>query len=185
MLSTHCRLRKRRAFFTTHSYVGLLSLRSFTMRRMKRPRKDGEHSIRLCRLKQQSLLKFWPSWSKKLRWSTCCEPGAYQIMDSSQYCNRAPPWKGLHWISEPAPQYTHRYLSTYLLFGERVISVGNKGMEETEYVAYRTGCSQESYECCKAEVFGAPALPGGVRGGGLRAFFKWKSVGKKSQLKTG
>lgn len=37
------------------------------------------------------------------------------------------------------------------------------------------------FECCKAEVFGAPAFSGGVRGGDLRAF-KWNFVEKKFSL---
>lgn len=65
----------------------------------------------------------------KVRWSSCPEPGAYQIMSSSQCCNRAPLWKSLHWISEPAPKHTHNpYLPT---FWGTVVSIGSKGIEET------------------------------------------------------
>lgn len=40
---------------------------------------------------------------------------------------------------------THMLLPTYLLLGERVVSLGNKGMEEAKHMAYRTGCCQQPY----------------------------------------
>lgn len=121
MLSTHCRLRKCRAVFTTCSYVKKKIVVFFPCGASSCiVSRDLEKMGNTAYGWQHNLLKLWSSmWSNKIKvrwWSSCPDSDSYRRMDCSGYCNRAPLWKGLQWISQPAPQHKHHYLPT--LWGE-------------------------------------------------------------------
>lgn len=132
VLGSHCRHQRSGALFAICGYMSkknpkqqqkqqkktksffslfFFSLWTFTMHYLDRP---GGGGMNVAHRWEQSLLKLWPLlWSKKVtaRWSSCRGPDAYHIMTSLQGCNQAPPWKVLHWISEPlADTVTHHYL---------------------------------------------------------------------------